>query len=195
MKLPLKCEADYFQNFLTKPESEELYNHLIADFNLKEENSFQLQNGDHIKLNYGKIMFLDEDIYQKNLLPPAVWGNTAVWSEKMTTLKRKVELHTSRKFEVCVCIFYPDGNSGVDFHSDLIAFGDTSYIPSISLGEEREFVLREKENFQEYEINLANGSLIIMGENCQELYEHSLPTNPKYKNGRINLTFRKFGKN
>jgi hypothetical protein len=195
MKLPLKCEAEYFQDFLTKTESEQLYNHLITDFNLADANSFRLQNGDLIKLNFGKTIFMDEDIFNKNLLPSSIWGNTAVWSEKMRALKRKVELHTSRKFEVCVCIFYPDGNSGVDFHSDYLAYGDTSYIPSISLGEEREFVLREKDNFQRYEINLANGSLIIMGEECQELYEHSLPTNPKYKNGRVNLTFRKFGNN
>ena len=33
-----------------------------------------------------------------------------------------------------------------------------------------------------------------MGKNCQEKYEHSIPCNKKYKNPRINLTFRLFSK-
>lgn len=193
MKLPLKCEAEYIPDFLSKSESDILYKHLISDFTLTKKNNIQLQNGHRITVDFGKIMFIDEDIFNKNLLPSSVWGDTAIWSATMRAIKEKVENYTSHKFEICVCIFYPDGNSGVDYHSDYIAFGDTSYIPSISLGEERKFILRHKHNFQEYEINLANGSMIIMGENCQELYEHSLPINPKYKNGRVNLTFRKFG--
>ncbi len=195
MKLPLNCEADYYLDFLSELESNELYSHLTSDFNLTDENFIQSQNGESIKLDFGKMMFLDEDIYNKNLLPSEHWGNTAIWSEQMSRLKKKVEFITSQKFEVCVCIFYPDGNSGVDFHSDYIAFGDTNFIPSISLGEERKFVLREKSSREEYDINLANGSMIIMGDKCQELYEHSLPTNPQYKNGRVNLTFRKYGVN
>jgi len=63
----------------------------------------------------------------------------------------------------------------------------------LSLGEERDFFLREKETLAETKIILENGSLIMMGENCQELYEHSLPTNNINKRPRINLTFRKYG--
>ena len=111
----------------------------------------------------------------------------------MKKLKEKIENFTNRKFEVCVLIYYPDGNSGVDFHSDYVAFGDTSIIPSISLGEEREFKFREKESEVEVSQTLENGSLILMGRYCQKRYEHSLPINPKYKEPRINLTFRKYG--
>ena len=111
----------------------------------------------------------------------------------MKIVKEKVETYTGHQFETCVCIYYPDGNSGVGYHSDFIAFGDTTLIPSLSLGEDRIFKLREKETLIEHEILLNNGSLIIMGEHCQERYEHSLPENSKYKNPRINLTFRKYG--
>ena len=75
----------------------------------------------------------------------------------------------------------------------MIAYGDTNIIPSISLGEEREFQLRENATQEIYNITLENGSMIIMGENCQKNYEHALPPHSKYKNARINLTFRKYG--
>ena len=113
----------------------------------------------------------------------------------MAFLKKSIEKHTGIKFETCVCIFYPNGNSGVDFHSDYIAFGDTTIIPSLSIGEERIFLLREKETGKVNELKLENGSLLVMGEYCQERYEHALPLNSDYKKPRINLTFRKYGFN
>ena len=79
------------------------------------------------------------------------------------------------------------------YHSDLLAFGDTSFIPSISLGEERKFALGEKATLEIFETVLENGSLLVMEENCQARYEHSLLIDPIYKNGRINLTFRLYG--
>ncbi|MCH2490888.1 MAG: alpha-ketoglutarate-dependent dioxygenase AlkB [Flavobacteriales bacterium] len=66
-------------------------------------------------------------------------------------------------------------------------------IASVSLGQERLFNLREKATQKEHELLLHQGSLLNMGEGCQELYEHALPLNPEYKQPQINLTFRKFG--
>lgn len=44
----------------------------------------------------------------------------------------------------------------------------------------------------EYPIDLPNGSLLLMGDGCQERYEHSLPLDPGCTAPRINLTFRPF---
>lgn len=194
MKLPLNCTIDYIHPFLSKNESNNLYNHLIESFNLTQLHSIMI-NGELLQYNFGKIMFIDQDLYETNKLPTAHWGRTTVWSEEMTALKNRIEKTASLEFQTCVCIFYPNGNSGVDYHSDYPAFGDTTVIPSVSLGEERIFNLREKETKKEHSFLLQNGSLIIMGAHCQERYEHALPTNPIYKNGRINLTFRQYGQN
>ncbi len=192
MVLPLKCEASYDPDFLGKSESKLIFNHLLQEFDLSNR-TINLANGHTFELDCGKLMFMDEDIFLENKLPSEIWGNTAIWSDKMRRVKEKVESLTGHKFQSCVVIYYPNGNSGVDFHSDLIAFGDTDFIPSVSLGEEREFILREKNDGKEFSLKLSDGSLIIMGNKCQELYDHSLPINPKYKNERINLTFRKVG--
>ena len=191
MDLNLSCEASYFSEFLTQKESNSLFNHLIDTLDLTNT-ALTLGTGEATSVNFGKHMFMDQNLFDENKLPAQIWGKTSVWSEQIKLIKEKVEFFTGHQFQVCVCIYYPDGTSGVGFHSDFVAFGDTNFIPSISLGEEREFVLRNKLNGEETRLDLANGSLVIMGENCQELYEHALPENPKYKNARINLTFRKY---
>jgi len=192
MKLKLNCEVDYYSNFLETSEANELFKELTS---LVEDSTFrpQIESGDSVPVNFGKIMFLDQNLLDENKFPEQQWGPTMLWTKKMESVKNQIETLTNQQFQVCVLIHYPDGNSGVDFHSDFVAFGDTSVIPSISLGEERTFIFREIESGIELETTLENGSLVIMGEHCQQRYEHSLPTNPKYKNPRINLTFRKYG--
>jgi len=194
MKLPLNTNVEYFSDFLTLSDSNELIvelNHIIKKTNYRP----QTEDGKVYNVNFGKIMFLGQNLLDENKFPEQHWGPTRGWTKELKRLKEKIENFTNQKFEICVLIYYPDGNSGVDFHSDYIAFGDTSIIPSISLGEEREFKFREKESGVEVSQTLENGSLIIMGEHCQDRYEHSLPINPKYKEPRINLTFRKYGFN
>lgn len=194
MKLPLNCKVEYFKDFLCLKEANDLFRELN---NLLKNISYSptTENGKIYDVNFKKVMFIDQNLLDEMRFPEEHWGPTKHWTDTLKILKEKIERFTNSKFEVCVLIYYPDGNSGVDFHSDYVAFGDTSIIPSISLGEEREFKLREKESGDETAITLKNGSLIVMGEHCQDRYEHSLPTNSIYKNPRINLTFRKYGFN
>lgn len=192
MDLGLSCEVLYYPEFITQEEANSLFDHLTETLDFTN-NTFKLGSGKVVSVIFGKHMFMDQCLFDEDKLPAQAWGKTSVWSDQVRLIKEKVELFTGHQFQVCVCIYYPDGTSGVDFHSDFVAFGDTNYIPSLSLGEEREFVLRNKLNGKETGIELANGSLVTMGNKCQELYEHALPENPKYKNPRINLTFRKYG--
>ncbi len=192
MKLPLNCEAEYVKDLLTTAESRDLYNHVVNDYKITGL-TMQSQDGTYYEADFGKMMFIDEWLYRENKLPEELWGKTEIWSEKIKEVKEKIEKYSGRKFNVAVCIYYPNGKTGVDYHSDYSAFGDTTVIPSLSLGEEREFSLREKKTEQEYSIVLNNGSLLIMGKHCQERYEHSLPVNAKYKNARLNITFRQYG--
>lgn len=195
MKLNLKCTVEYYPLFLTKEETNELFQHLMGFSELTEMFSLQLYNGESYSYDFGKLIFTDKILQETKAFPKSVWGTSLEWSDKMLSIKKRIERFTGHKFEVCVCIFYPNGKSGIAYHSDYTAFGNTSYIPSLSVGEEREFCLREKATLKETKIILENGSLIIMGENCQERYEHSLPANEVYKQPRINLTFRKYGNN
>jgi len=192
MKLPLQCEAEYFPEFLSEEESRELFEHLCADFDVTNRMT-AMADGTPFEMETGRVIFLDEELTGFDKLPES-WGARHVWSPLMRALKEKVEAVAKREFQVCPCLYYRDGRDGAAFHSDLPAYGDTTWIASVSLGEEREFVMRSKDDPEDiYSMVLGNGSLLIMGEGSQERYEHAVPHDAKYVNPRINLTFRKFG--
>ncbi|WGH74663.1 alpha-ketoglutarate-dependent dioxygenase AlkB [Tenacibaculum tangerinum] len=183
----------YNQNFLSLEEATKLFQKLMQFPELINMHKNKVPQADTITYNFGKLMFLDRDLIEKNAFPKALWGNTTEWPAFILPLKKKIEEFTGCEFKTCVCIYYPDGNSGVGYHSDKIAFGDTDVIPSISLGEERVFCVRENSTKKETQFLLKHGSLLLMKKGCQEYFEHSLPKNSIYVNPRINLTFRKYG--
>ncbi|WP_440120294.1 alpha-ketoglutarate-dependent dioxygenase AlkB [Tenacibaculum sp. Ill] len=183
----------YSPNFLTEKDATELFKQLTSLSELTNMMEMKLPSGDVVKYNFGKLMFVDSDLVEKNIFPKSTWGNVMVWPKYMLSIKKQIEEHTEQEFKTCVCIYYPDGNSGIDYHTDKMAFGNTDIIPSISLGEERLFYIRENKTMVENKILLKHGSLLVMEEGCQEYYEHSLPENPKYLKPRVNLTFRKYG--
>ncbi|WP_340113141.1 alpha-ketoglutarate-dependent dioxygenase AlkB [Maribellus mangrovi] len=193
MKLDLNCNAEYFDAFLTPSESMELYKELLTYKELTAGFSLTLATGEQYRENYGKMMFMDRNLYEAGKFPDSIWGHNQIWSEKMTAVKDRIESCTGIQFETCVCIYYPDGNAGVDYHSDQAAFGDTTNIASLSLGAERNFHFREKLTSKVDTILLKNGSLLLMGEGSEERYEHALPPDPTCTEPRINLTFRKYG--
>lgn len=82
----------------------------------------------------------------------------------------------------------------IDYHTDPPAYGDTSVIASLSLGEARRFSLRSQSDPDEvHDVELLSGSLVIMGAGCQEQYEHALRVEVSRRNPRFNVTFRMFG--
>ncbi|MFT5780460.1 MAG: hypothetical protein ACI837_003422 [Crocinitomicaceae bacterium] len=184
---------EYTESFLSTEEANELFEELMKYPELTSMFELEIATGEKFNYDFGKMMFLDRELVDKNAFPKASWGHSMEWSENILKLKKRIEKIVKCEFHTCVCIFYADGNSGVDYHSDQMAFGDTSIIPSISLGEERQFCLREKETMTVTPMLLKHGSLVVMKNGCQEHYEHSLPVDSKYLNPRINLTFRKYG--
>lgn len=193
MKKAVNGPWKYYKRFLSQDESTSLFNYLINISELIQQHQSTTLTDETHEHDFGKLMFINTEEHNQNIFPFSIWGHTRIWSPTMLNLKDKVEKYTSQKFGVCVCIYYPDGHSGIVYHSDLPAYGDTNFIASLSLGEERLFKFREKETQNETSMILHHGSLLIMAEKCQDQFEHSLPFDAKYKNPRINLTFRKFG--
>ena len=98
----------------------------------------------------------------------------------------------------CVLVnYYENGADSVNWHSDDDKWlGKNFTVPSVTLGAEREFLLRPKNNKKKITTyTLSNGSLLMMKGMTQEGFQHAVPkikkSNPNYKKGRINLTFRR----
>ena len=191
-RIPLDCEVFYYPQFMSPTEATTLFSYLLSTLDLSDY-TVPLATGREYRMNVAKSMFIDTTNDELRKLSE-FHGRKMDWPKPLREVKETIQDLTGDIFDVCVCIYYKDGTRGVGFHSDLYAFGDISVIPSLSLGAEREFTLRKACNHNEqFTLKLASGSLIVMGEGCQEEYEHALLSDETVADPRINLTFRKFG--
>jgi len=190
LRLPLNCKVDYYKGFLSEKEAIDLYKLLINEYHIDKSRLIVEAGGELISTDSFKIIFSSERLINLNTHPENIHGKTFVWSGLMAGLKERIEKMLEKEFEIAMCLYYPDGNYFAPYHFDQQTSGYKTILPSISLGEVREFCFKENISNDVYSLDLENGSLLVMSDFCQSRYEHSLPKNPIYKNGRINITFR-----
>ncbi len=115
------------------------------------------------------------------------------WSEVVLELKQKLEKELNTQFNGCLLNLYATGEIGMAWHSDnepeLAAEG---IIASLSFGATRTFQLKHKQSGEKIDINLENGSLVVMDMHSQKHWMHQLKKETKIKKSRVNLTFRQF---
>jgi alkylated DNA repair dioxygenase AlkB len=116
------------------------------------------------------------------------------WLPELLELKKKIEAVSGAEYNSVLLNFYRDGTDSVGFHADdEKELGNDPNIASISLGATRDFWMREKNSlYTSIDFELNNGSLLIMSGTTQKYWQHSIPKAFGLKEGRINLTFRKF---
>lgn len=106
-------------------------------------------------------------------------------------LYNNVQYCTNEKYNSILLNLYPNNKSSIGWHSDNEPeLGHNPKIASISLGQCRQFLLRNNKSLKTYDIRLEHGSLLFMGSNTQQLYQHSIAKEQQPMNPRINLTFR-----
>jgi len=109
----------------------------------------------------------------------------------ISEIKHEIEHVLDDTYNCCLVNYYRDGSDYISWHSDDES-SLTGDIVSISIGEERRFLLREivdKKN--KTEIKLTNGKVVVMRGDCQKNFQHSVPKTAKKISSRLNLTFRK----
>lgn len=190
--LPIKCEAYYRADFLCGAEAESLFSEIVSGFDVTDRRIRMFDGTEHVG-EIGGYIFADPELTSFKALPE-VWGQRSPWTDSLARVRDRITEQTGVRFRVARCAYYKDGSAGSDFHSDLPAYGATSAIASLSLGTEREFVFRSTSDTAElFSIRLSPGSLLFIGERCQELYAHALLRDERCGKPRLNLTFRKYG--
>ena len=190
--LPIQCEAYYLAAFLSGAEADSLFAEMVSGFDVTDRR-VRMFDGTEFIGEIGGYIFADPELTSFEALPE-VWGQRSPWTDSLALVRDRVAEQTGVRFQVARCAYYQDGSAGSDFHSDLPAYGATSAIASLSLGAEREFVFRSTSDPAErFSIHLSPGSLLFIGEGCQELYEHALLRDERCGKPRLNLTFRKYG--
>lgn len=111
------------------------------------------------------------------------------FTPELLELKNITEAACGHTFNSCLLNLYHNGTEGMGWHSDNEKEMG-SVIASVSLGEERKFVFKHRSTREKVEVNLQNGSVLLMKGDTQKYWIHTLPIMLKKNNARINLTFR-----
>lgn len=115
------------------------------------------------------------------------------WTPVLRDIKTRVEQASRCTFNSVLLNYYRDEHDGIGFHSDdEPELGERPVIASLSLGEERKFVLKHKalKPVKPVHLQLASGSLLLMKGDTQRCWRHGIPKESRRCGPRVNLTFR-----
>lgn len=115
------------------------------------------------------------------------------WSALLLDLKQRVESIAGTTFNSVLLNYYRDNRDSMGFHSDdEQELGNQPVIASLSLGEERIFILKHKtlKVLKPVRLKLASGSLLLMKGETQRYWKHGIDKETRLCGPRVNLTFR-----
>jgi alkylated DNA repair dioxygenase AlkB len=115
------------------------------------------------------------------------------WTPTLLDIKHRVEALVKHQFNSVLLNYYRDQNDSMGMHSDdERELGPQPAIASLSLGEERTFLLKHKsrKDLKSVKLALAAGSLLLMQGQTQQYWQHGINKERLACAPRINLTFR-----
>ena len=115
------------------------------------------------------------------------------WTQTLLDIKLRVEKLVQHSFNSVLLNLYRDQQDSMGMHSDdERELGSEPAIASLSLGEERTFLLRHKsrKDLKTVKLALPAGSLLLMQGQTQKYWRHGINRERQVCAPRINLTFR-----
>jgi alkylated DNA repair dioxygenase AlkB len=113
------------------------------------------------------------------------------WTDELMELKHITEAISRQRFNSCLLNLYHNGEEGMGYHSDdEKELGVNPVIASVSLGAERKFTFKHRQTRETCSVMLGNGSILLMKDETQHHWLHTLPKMKRVSSQRINLTFR-----
>lgn len=180
-------ELEIVDAFYTAAECEQLYRRLLHEQNWPDNH--YIVAGRQFILPRLQTWHADPGIrysYSNNLL------QTRPWTPLLSGIRTKVEAFLNYRFNSVLVNWYRDGDDYVGWHSDNeLELGEQPFIASLTFGAERQFAFRHKQSFEQGQVSVRSGTLLIMQPDFQHHWLHSLPVDQNVSEGRINLTFRK----
>ncbi|MDE0310101.1 MAG: alpha-ketoglutarate-dependent dioxygenase AlkB [Acidiferrobacterales bacterium] len=117
------------------------------------------------------------------------------WTETLLQLRNALECLTEIRFNSVLLNLYRNGSDSMGWHADNEPeLGDQPIIVSISLGEQRKFMMKHKKLACRWERHLKHGSALVMAGDTQRYWRHCVPKTKSCNAERINLTFRQIVK-
>ena len=176
----------FYPDFFTKLESETYLQKLKTDIEWKQESMNM----------YGKQVAFPRLTawYGDNDRPYSFSGITLApknWTKELLEIKEKIEAISKVVFNSFLLNRYRNVNDSISWHTDAEKeLGRNPIIASVNFGATRKFQLRHIKTKEKLDIELTNGSLLIMQGELQHYWQHQVPKTSQKVNERINLTFR-----
>lgn len=114
------------------------------------------------------------------------------WTPLLAEIRQRLVGSLGQPLNGVLLNYYRDGQDSMGWHSDdERELGAEPLVASLSLGGERRFDLRRKGHTRiEHSLQLAHGSLLVMGGQTQHHWQHQVAKTRKPCAPRLNLTFR-----
>lgn len=184
--LPEGGTVNYYGKILSQEESNSYYEKLLTNITWKNDEA--VIYGKRI-ITARKAAWYGDKEY--NYTYSNMTKQALVWTEELIQLKQIIEEKTSETFNSCLLNLYHNGDEAMAWHSDgEKTLKENGAIASMSIGAERVFQFKHKQNNKQIKLLLEHGSLLIMKDETQKNWLHRLAKSSKIKTPRINLTFR-----
>ncbi|GET23931.1 alpha-ketoglutarate-dependent dioxygenase AlkB [Prolixibacter sp. NT017] len=184
--LPKDGTVNYFGRILSKQKADDYLRYLLTSIQWKHDEA--IVYGKHL-LTKREVAWYGDENY--DYAYSGVTRRALSWTNELLELKALVENKINEKFNSCLLNLYHSGEEGMAWHSDAEKdLKKNGTIASLSFGAERKFSLKHKHTKEKLSFALAHGSLLIMKDETQTHWLHSLPKMRKVHQPRINLTFR-----
>ena len=116
------------------------------------------------------------------------------WTRVLLDIKSRVKAAARTNFNSVLLNYYRDHRDSMGLHSDdEPELGERPILASLSLGEERTFILKHKSEkaLKPVRLKLASGSLLLMKGETQRHWKHGIDKETRPCGPRVNLTFRR----
>ena len=184
--LPFDGVTNYHGVILDKKQANFYYQQLLEHINWKNDEAIIF--GKKI-ITKRKVAWYGDSEYSYTYSKVTKTAN--IWIKELLELKEIVEKESGETYNSCLLNLYHSGEEGMAYHSDgEKMLKKNGAIASLSLGAERKFSFKHKENKQRIDVILERGSLLVMKKDTQTNWLHRLPPTKKVNSPRINLTFR-----
>lgn len=113
------------------------------------------------------------------------------WTPTVQSICERAEKVVSSRLNHCVATLFRCEKDSLGFHKDkLIDLEGNSLILSISFGASRPMLIEEVDGKRKHSIILRPGSLIAIGPETNQLFEHAIPKLKDQVGPRISLSVR-----
>jgi alkylated DNA repair dioxygenase AlkB len=115
------------------------------------------------------------------------------WTQALLDIKSRVQAVALTDFNSVLLNYYRDHRDSMGLHSDdEPELGARPILASLSLGEERTFILKHKRDkaLRPVRLKLASGSFLLMKGETQRYWKHGIEKEAR-PCPRVNLTFRR----